>query len=274
MDEGPDERQVIDLSKVQFDPNEMPDMKVRDWEEYRRKKIAYGVGQGKSADEVDKEVTAMQQRGFLRYGQQAFTLMQAGNLQGAARALKAAYQYFPNGYDVKFGVQNGNIVGMGFNEETGKPEGNPMILTPERLSVMMENFTNPQAFRMWTQDWRKQAMENRKYNEIEKPSAQADIDYKYAAGRAALQNADAAQSRADAAMVAAERGGSGAGGKAMTQAERVYRERVQMLGITDEATADELASVMSQLKQKYPNTPDNVIVQKVMERYRASQGEE
>lgn len=272
-EEGPDERQVVDLSNAKFDPNEMPNMNVGDWEKYRQQMTLAAVQQGKSPDDADKEITAMQQRGFLRYGQQALAHMQAGNLQGAARALKAAYQYFPNGYDVKFGVQNGHIIGMGFNEQTGEPEGNPMILTPERLSVMMENFTNPQAFRMWTQDWRKQAMENRKYNEIEKPQAQSQIDYQQTMGRAALMNAQASQDRADAAMVAAERSGA-AGGKTMTAAEKVYRERVQLLGITDEATADELASVMSQMKQKYPNTPDNVIVERVMERYRASQGTE
>ena len=88
-------------------------------------------------------------------------------------ALRQAYQYFPNGVTVKFGTmidpKTGQpaIMTMGVDEETGEPTGSPMLITTERLTTMMENMQNPDAFRSWTKDGRDLQMEINKLQSID-----------------------------------------------------------------------------------------------------------
>lgn len=193
-DDGP--VQFADPNTAIIDPGEMPSMTTQEWAAYRATSVDRLVARGMTLPEAHDAVTTMQQKGFLNYGIQAFQLLQAGDPQRAAMALKAAYQYFPNGADVRFGIQRDAqgqpaLVAMGSDEQTGESMGPPMLITAERLGVMMENMTNPDAFRTWTKDWREFEQDLREYYEVTKPEAESNARYRDRAGRAALMNAEA-----------------------------------------------------------------------------------
>lgn len=248
---------AIDFSQTDIRPDEIPNMPVKDWVAYRQQALksltARGMPIDKAMEESTQSVTRLQQQGFMDYAQQAVQHMQTGNMRAAATAMRAAYQYFPNGSDVKFGIQKSKdgqpvLVGMGTNEETGEPVGTPMVLTPERISVMMENLSNPGAFSAWTKDLRAFEQQVRKYNELEKPVAQSEITYRNRMGQAALGTAAANQTRA-------LRTGTTGGRKQvdLDRANAAFEDAVALMGTSDEAGADELMSIMSQI---YAQAPD------------------
>jgi len=256
---------VVNFGDIDIDAKDVPDMKTDDWKKYRAQMIAAAQKSGnpQAVSQVNDMVTEMQQKGFLNYGQQGLALQQAGNVRGAMAAYRAAFQYFPNGNDVEFGTSKNKrtgreqIIGFGKDEKSGKVvPGTELIMDPERVGVLLENFKNPQAFRMWTKDWRDFKEGQKRYEEVTKPLAQAQAD----------SLANNSEARILAAENAALRGGSaGAGGAAnMRNAERVFRERLGMMGLQDEAQADYLASIMSQIKLSNPTVPDNTIVQMIM----------
>lgn len=252
--------EMADFADLDIHAHEVPDMKTDDWKQYRAQVMdaARLTGNPDAVSRANDMVTDMQQKGFLNYGKQGLALQQAGNVKGAMAAYRAAYQYFPNGHDVEFSLHKGKIVGVGKDEQTGKVvPGTAMVMDPERVSALMENFTNPQAFRMWTKDWRDFQQGQREYSEVKKPLAQAQIQHLGNTGEA-----DIIKAQAEMARAGKESAGSGAG---MRNAEHVFRQRVEMLGIQDEAKADFLASVMSRVKQASPNTADNAIVQAIMQ---------
>ncbi len=271
--------QTVDFSKIEADPKDVPNMTTDDWRAYRAKLIdaARQSGRPEAIQQVNNLVTQMQQEGFLSYGQQGLALQQAGNLKGAMAAYRAAFQYFPNGNDVEFGLirdRQGQqqIVGFGRDEKTGKiVEGSQLVMNAEQAARLLENFSKPEAFRAWTKDWRdfeegkrrfdaqlknKQgddAFRERKYTEVDKPLAQAQADSLANRGEADILRATRAQ---------------GVDPRSLQGAERTFRERLELVGLTDEGQKDYLASVMSQIKQGNPNTPDNTIIDAVMKAQR------
>lgn len=244
----PDE--IVDFTQVRdVMPEDMPNMAVKDWEDERRFWAAQAIALGNDPFEAMKAVDARQMRGFQQYGQQAFQMLQAGDATGAARALYAAYQYFPNGADVRFGVQTGAngqpvLIGMGTDEETGEPakKGKPMVITPESLSVQIENLTNPSAFRTWTKDWRTAEQEIREYEEVKKPSAQAQARYQDRAGRAALIRAEGS--------AAAARTGGGMKQTDLDRANSAFTDAVEMEGFENPEQADFMMSLMADIYQR------------------------
>src|SRR5210317_331842 len=199
------------------DPGEMPTMNTEEWVAYRAASVESMLMQGMSLPEAHDAVTSMQQKGFLNYGTQALQMLAAGDPARAAMALKAAYQYFPNGVDVRFGITKDKqrqpaLVAMGASEQTGESTGAPMLITGERLAVMMENMTNPDAFRTWTKDWREFEQDGSKYYEMEKPQAESENIYRDRMGRAALN-------RSEADLVGAYNAGRG-GGRKRTDMDR------------------------------------------------------
>jgi hypothetical protein len=256
--------EAVNFADIDIDPREVPDMKTNDWVKYRAQMMdaARQSGDQEAIGKVNDMVTEMQIKGFLNYGQQGFALQQAGNIKGAMAAYRAAFQYFPNGNDVEFGLHKGkggrqHIVGVGVDEQTGKViPGTQMVMDPERVTTLLENFKNPAAFRMWTKDWRDDQFKERQYREVTKPLAQGTLDYQATMGDARTVAAEAAAARAA--------GGGAGNGANMRNAENVFRERMDELGMTDPNKADYLASVMSQVKSRNPNVPDNTIVQVIM----------
>lgn len=242
---------AIDFSKVNVPPSEIPNMPVKDWVEYRARAVRNAMLQGANPTEAHAQVTQLQMSGFRDYAQQAMMHLEGGNPLAAASALRAAYQYFPNGSDVKIGVTKGKdgnpvLVGMGQNEETGEPVGRPMVLNSERLAVMIENMSNPNAFRAWTKDWRDEQFTRQKYEEVEKPQAQSQIDI-------AQRNARSYETMAQAQLAGATRQRGGAGGRTQADLDRAnaaFTKAVEMLALNDQQKADRLMSIMAQIYQQ------------------------
>lgn len=150
-------------------PEDLPSMTTMDWTEYRQKMTFYAGKSGMNPVEahkmVDERITNMQMTGFQRQASIASKYLQTGQNREAAMALRQAYQYFPNGVTVKFGTMTdpktgqAAIITMATDEETGEPTGQPMIVTTERLNTMVENMSDPSAFRTWTKDGRELQLE-------------------------------------------------------------------------------------------------------------------
>jgi hypothetical protein len=256
--------QFIDVSTANINPEDVPNVTVDEWAQMRQRyrQIAGARGTPESVANADNAVTQMQMRGFLNYTSQAQALLQVGNLQGAATALRAAYQYFPNGTDSRFQVHNGHLVAYPYDEKTGKVlSDKARVITPEYLAGAVQNFSNPQNFLSWTKDWRGEQFTRQKYAEVDKPLAQAQA-------QALATNAEANVARAEAADLRARLSGAQGGLRPsdFARSEAAYRERLELMGIQDPQEADRLASVMSQVKARYPNVPDNTIMFRVLER--------
>jgi hypothetical protein len=241
----------FDWKSVNVMPEEMPSMSTRDWVDYRKNSVFNMMRQGMTEEQAHDSVTKMQQKGFMNSAQQASLYLQQGDAQSAARALKAAYQYFPNGSDVRFGITKDKagqpaLVAMGRDEESGESTGKPMLLNQERLAAMLNNFSNPAAFTAWTKDWRAEEFQQRKYEEVDKPAAQAAAD-------TSRLNAQANLTRAQTA------GRTGAGG-GMRQSDydkayMFFSEQEELKALEDPQLAADLVDIMSRVYQANPGTP-------------------
>jgi hypothetical protein len=188
----------------------------------------------------------MQMEGFEANATQAFQLLQAGDWKRASLALTAAYQYFPNGADIKFGMAKDKqgqpaLVAMGTDEKTGEPTGDPMLINQERLAMMVEHMSDPSVFRQWTKDWRNEEFERQIFEEYTKPIGEANAE-------TARINARANEARAAASQRAAISGG-GLKPSDIRSASSDFRERLGMLSLDPEteSQADYLAGIMSQV---------------------------
>lgn len=230
-------------------PEDMPTQSAKDWEKERAYAARQAVLRGQNPREAMEGIDQEQMEGFNRIGQQALQLLIQGNTPAAGRALKAAYQYFPNGVDVKFGIQTGKdgqkvLVGMGVDEETGEAikGGKPQVITPESLSVQLENMSNPAAFRVWTKDRQKMEQEIREYEEVIKPTSDSNIQYRKDAGTAAIN-------RSEADLIKASTTGQG-GGLKQTDRDRAnsaFVDAVAQQGFDDPAKADAMMDMMAQI---------------------------
>jgi hypothetical protein len=265
----------IDWSKQRvIDPGQMPTHSTQDWVAYRASSVTNMIMRGASPDEAHQRVTAMQQRGFMNHGQQALMLLAAGDAPRATMALKAAYQYFPNGVDVKFGITEGKdgqpaLIAMGQLEgsEDGESTGKPMLLTQERLAAMLNNMSDPAAFTNWTKDWRDEQFKERKYHEVDKPGAEATA-------QAITTNAQANLNRSEASMYTAQHGG---GQKPMTNSEfisiqKMMIEKATESGLWEDTTPAQqelLGAVMANYSAITGSANAAAIIQKVMEAHRS-----
>lgn len=247
---GPPQPQV-DFSSVS--PQEIPDFKVDDWSKHRqlavRQLVARGIPLGDAFERVDQQVTAMQQRGFTNFAQQGLALMEAGNQRAAMSAFRAAFQYFPSGTDVKFGMQNGQIIGIGVDEKTGETVGAPMLLDAERVSAMIDNFNTPGAWQAWAKDRRDFQQKMREYEEVTKPQSEGLTS-------AALTQADAAQARSQADLIYARTGGGSGASGYMTHERDAMRQLsgafMNIEGVEgDPMVARSLASASMQIWQRF-----------------------
>ena len=260
---GVEDDPIIDMSQVrEIRPEDMPNKGQKEWDD-ERKFYAYRAHiNGQDPLEAMKAVDAKQLRGFTMYGQQAFQLLRAGNAPAAVNALYAAYQYFPNGTDVRFGVMKGKdgepvIIGMGTDEATGKPNGKPTVITAESLSVQIENMSDPAAFKTWTKDWREIEQDIRKYYEVDKPEAQSESIYRDRLGRAALD-------RSAADWLTAQNASRPGGNLKQTDLDRAFaefskdRELQALLGGVDATEARHLVDLMSRLYVVRPGNYNSV----------------
>lgn len=245
----------FDWANVRAMPEDVPTMSTRDWQEYRGEQVAALMAQGLSANEAHEQVTQIQQRGFLNHAQQAFQFMQMGDVRSASLALKAAYQYFPNGADVKFGLTQDAqgqpaLVAMGTDEESGESRGQPMLINSERLAVMMENMTNPNAFRSWTKDWRTEDFERQIYEEYTKPIGQAGAQTSRMNAEANLLNAQSAASS------------GGRSGLRQSDYDRAFKAMDELLGemgLMEEVAPEDLDYLRQIAGIAYEQDPGNYL---------------
>lgn len=160
----------IDFSKGDIRAEDIPNVTVNDWIEYRKQSVRNLMLQGKTAAEANQEINTMQQQGAANYLAQATAHYAGGDLRGAAAAMQMSYQYFPNGSNIRFGIHTGQdgqrvLVGMGTNEETGEMVGTPSVITAESLAVLRANFEDPNKFLAWTKDQHAEDLEERKFEE-------------------------------------------------------------------------------------------------------------
>ncbi|MHC4703041.1 MAG: hypothetical protein ACYTFQ_20945, partial [Planctomycetota bacterium] len=247
-------------------PQDIPHVGIKDWVEYRRKMVRASILKGDGAQAGHEAVDKIQHDGFMNNLQQAHYLMMAGKPEAAALAGRAAYQYFPNGVDVEFGWAQSKVDGspvlfaMG-RDENGEPQGEPRPITTEFMGVMVENFKDPSKFRIWKKDMDDQFFKERKYHEIDKPEAQAGLNLKAA-------QTDYNRSGAEANRAKAARGGNDP--LKQSDYDRAYgefRDSQELTRIDDEATANYLADVMSQVYLRAPGTPFPTIINRIMSAY-------
>lgn len=251
-------------------PDELPSMTTTDWSDYRREMLDSLMARGASPSEALQEVEYMtvgtQMRGFQREGQKALLYLQTGQAREAAMALRQAYQYFPNGVGVKFGMANDPktgqpaIVAMGVSEETGEPTGSPMLITTERLNVMMENMSNPQAFRTWTQDGR----------DLQVQIAQLESLDQYRQGSMEIARAGAITDRLRAAGDA----GGGLSPSEVLARDKYYAEAFRQSDygeLMDEGVVEQLASLASQVERATGRSP-NVVIDEIRSAWRGTNG--
>lgn len=261
----PPEQQQFDWSSVQVSPDEIPSVPTKDWVEYRKQMIDALTMQGMSVREAHDEVTAIQQGGFMRESQAALTFLQMGDSQSASRAMKAAYQYFPNGADVKFGMTKDEagqpaLIAMGTDEKTGENKGQPMLLNSERLATMMQNFSDPKAFTAWTKDWRDEAFKDKKYEEIDKPTAQSQADLR-------AEQGEYMRNRGAAALIDAGRPEGGLKESDYRGSEAMFLDEIMMAPDVEPEDRHVLASLMAQIKTRYPNLRNTTILETVLRGY-------
>lgn len=242
-------------------PDELPSMTTRDWSDYRtaifRREIAQGRTAKEAAQATDYLTVDSQMRGMMRELDKAVMYLGTGQNQAAAMAVRQGFQYFPNGIDVKFGTTTDPttgqpaIIAIGRDEETGEPTGKPMLITTERLSTMRENFSKPEAFRAWTKDGHDLQLEVNKLESLD--------DYRQG-------SLDISAYRAETSRAGALSGKTGLKPSDRDRRDDIYRERLEMLGLDDERTADSLARAMS-IYEQATGTDTTGAVEAVMEAY-------
>jgi hypothetical protein len=242
-----------EVASTGVSPDEIPHVGVKDWAEYRRQAGRAAALRGETHEAAMERVTQMQMQGAQSNLMQAAFLLRSGNQRGAALAARAAFQYFPNGSDVRLGTYEGPngpvLVGMGVDEETGEPikEGKPMILNPEIMATMAENFSNPSAFRTWTKDWREMEQDVREYEEVRKPEAQSSAIYRDRMGQAAVNNSLAARDRA--------RSGGGAPSVKESDFRASFEAQTEQLftaGV-DEQDLSRMETIANRIRQSVPS---------------------
>ena len=241
--EGQDEREIDFTTEArEVMPEDLPAHSSKDWEDERKYWAAYAITQGQDPFAAMEKVDAQQTNGFARYSMQATALIDAGDLEGATRALYAAYQYFPNGKDVKFGVQTGKdgnrvIVAMGKEEESGKSSGPPQILDQNSISRMVENMKKPGALRAWTTDW--QATEQKLWEQ----GFERDKLKETGRHNRAMEGAYEARTAAVGA----------GGGMKQSDYDRAFKEFIEdrsLQNLAEPEMAKDLADMMARLYQK------------------------
>jgi hypothetical protein len=231
-------------------PAEMPTYTTEDWVAYRSATATNMIARGASPDEAHEAITNMQHRGFMNNGLQALTLLASGDAPRATMALKAAYQYFPNGMDVKFGMTtdaSGQPALVAMGQPEGDPDapgaGKPMVLNQERLSKLIHNMKDPAAFTQWTKDWRDEQFQRQKHRDTTAINT--------ANAETARINARSGETRAASGYLRAASSGSGGGYKISdaAAASESFDDLLRMEGLDREFEQGELLGLRAMMEQ-------------------------
>lgn len=251
--------QILDLSSevTVIPPDEIPRHTTDEWAANRDRLMRAAVLMGDDPFEVAKQVTENQIMNFNQYALQAQHHIVRGDLMGAARAMTVAYQYFPNGSDVSFGMQKGKdgkmyLVGLGKDEKTGEVVGTPQLITEQTLGRQIEASQNPDVWQMWTKDMHELEL---KYKEFD--LARDEAEHRIAIGREDARSrriaAEAAETRAWADMY-----GGGEGSlptySQVTAAEKEIKNDLRYEGTQLQLTPDQTTQVSGLIADIYAKT--------------------
>jgi len=156
----------IDFSQVQMDHQDIPNTSSQEWDQMKNSIIhsatAHGIPMGQAAMMADDQVSKFQHENFMQYMAQGIALDRAGNKQGAMAALKTAYNYMPTGHGMHFGLdpKTGDIIGVGFDEDHGKPVGVPVRLDQTNLNHLLSTYSDPKEFQKQTVEMMEQKRKN------------------------------------------------------------------------------------------------------------------
>jgi hypothetical protein len=197
----------IDFSQVQMDHQDIPNTSSQEWDQMKNSIIhsatAHGIPMGQAAMMADDQVSKFQHENFIQYMQQGIALDRAGNKQGAMAALKTAYNYMPTGHGMHFGLdpKTGDIIGVGFDEDHGKPVGVPVRLDQTNLNHLLSTYSDPKEFQKQTVEMMEQKRKNA-------GTFQGEIPLQRAQGAEAFQRGNyyegLNQERIDAAKIRAD----------------------------------------------------------------------
>lgn len=168
----------FDFSKLNIDQSQVPSVDPTEWDEMKKDAVAQMVGHGMNPLEAhvkaDDQVSDYQHRQFLQLMQQGIALDRSGNKQGAMAAIKAAYQYMPNGHDVQLGLdqRSNNIIGFTHDMKTGQPSG-AHLLDQANLNGLLSTYSDPNSFRKELADYQNMEMRKREYEEVVRPGAES-----------------------------------------------------------------------------------------------------
>lgn len=245
--QGPPAPNKIDFSQVQVDHSQIPTTTTDDWKKIEQSTAlhyaAYGMGAGEAMRKANADVTGMQHDNFMDYLRQGAALDAAGNKQGAMAAYKTAYQYFPTGHDMHFGVgPDGNIVAFGVNEQTGQPVQNGAIrLDQQAVHGIMTHFANPENF--INEGVRMQTLAN------ETAKTGSEIGLQHAQAQHALAGAHYLEERNPTYLAAAQARAAGRGGPKQLDpdTEKFYAGELDKRGVQDPDALGLAGQIESQL---------------------------
>ena len=241
----------VDMSKVNFDHSEIPNVSSEEWKGMKQHSIAQLVARGipvqQAQIQVDDQISDYQHRQFMQMMQQGIALDRAGDKPGAMRALRTAYQYMPTGHDIQLGLdpKTGNIVGSGVDEKTGQPLGKGVLLDQKNLQGLLAAYSDPNAFRKEAADYQEMELRKNTFNKVTVPGAAAQRYEQYARGSYFNQRN---QTQEDVAGIRAS--AAGARGRMSPKTEPIYRDTIEKT-IMDPRDQSEAMMVAGEMEQRY-----------------------
>ena len=128
------------------------------WMQVEGAMVAAAIAHGNydAVQHVTGWVAQMSHAGALSNLALASSMMQSGNMEGAAGALAKAHAFFPDGTYAQFGTDaKGRLVGRQFSEKDGTPMGNAFLINNEQIMQQMLQLQNPRTYIQELQKYQK-----------------------------------------------------------------------------------------------------------------------
>jgi hypothetical protein len=132
-----------DMDAQQWQPS------TQDWVNIRKKGEARILESGGALEDVqayNDYITNKQMKGLQDNSAAAADAMERGDLTNAARLIDNAYAYLPNGGFSQTANVDGQLMSFFKDEATGEMTEVPVPVTPDRLRLMAQAYSDPAAF--------------------------------------------------------------------------------------------------------------------------------
>ena len=188
--------------------NNVPTAEVWDTVEKKMMDIAIRSGDYEAVLNIPQKIATMQQERMLSTLQQAHAIVDVDPVR-AGELITKAYSYYPDGVASQFRIQNGKLVGYGWDEATGDFKG-AQVIAGDDIGRLMEKISDPIQY---SKDVRaaKAAAEQTAYDRAEDKKKHA-LDVANANSEHLLNLAQAAKNKAEAGSLLAEAMATGSSG--------------------------------------------------------------